>query len=123
MRTAERLVEAFRLLPGRGISSPVKADFRDLAGRRLEGLAIIACAQNCLGRQSLECQQLLTWGRVKATAGERWDESISEICREFKRRLRHDWTRAAENLVLGCVAGLDLAKPSSGSAVSSGVQS
>ncbi len=50
--TAERLVEAFRLLPGRGIYSPAKGDFRDLAGRRLEGLAMIACAQNCLGRQS-----------------------------------------------------------------------
>jgi hypothetical protein len=42
--TAERLVEAFRLLPGLGIYSPAKGDFRDLDGRRLEGLAIIACA-------------------------------------------------------------------------------
>jgi hypothetical protein len=81
--TAERLVEAFRLLPGRGIYSPVVGSLLSLTGHRLEGLGIVACAQNCLGHRSLECQQLLAWARVKATAGDEWDASISRICREF----------------------------------------
>jgi hypothetical protein len=90
--TAKRLVAAFRLLPGRGVYSPVMGDFRSLDGRRIEGLVIIRCAQDALGRRSLECEQLLTWARVKATAGDRWDASISEICREFSGR--RGWSRS-----------------------------
>jgi hypothetical protein len=59
-------------------------------------VAIIACAQDCLGRRSLECQQLLTWARVKAMAGDKWEASISENCQEFSGR--PGWSRSSFEL-------------------------
>jgi hypothetical protein len=81
--TAARLVEAFRQLPGRGVYSPAKGDFRNLGGAPIRGLIIISFAQECLGRSSKECVRLLTWARVTATHAAGADASINEICREF----------------------------------------
>jgi hypothetical protein len=72
-RVAERLVAAFRAMPGISIYSPSKGVFEP--SRPIDGLELITVVQLCLGRESRECRDLLTWARLKAKAG---DVSIRE---------------------------------------------
>jgi hypothetical protein len=92
-RVAERLVAAFRAMPGISIYSPSKGVFEP--SRPIDGLELITVVQLCLGRESRECRDLLTWARLKAKAG---DVSIREHFRQAGRNRKSFYYRRDRDL-------------------------
>jgi len=92
-RVADRLVAAFRGMRGVPIYSPRKGVFAP--HRPIDGLELIAAAQQALGRESPLCMYLLTWARSRA------DRKVAAFCHEAGRprsTLYHRRRRALERI-------------------------
>jgi hypothetical protein len=61
-----RLTQAFKEMQGRPIYSCKMNSLRELGGKRISGLDLIACTADILGRDSELRIILLTWARAKA---------------------------------------------------------